>query len=85
MEDLIEFPFNGEVASVSSSNETLAIKNPKFKKIHGRIFLTGTVPKGATINNWAEGCECAICWEDTHDLIVFTTEGQYAESIKRSS
>jgi hypothetical protein len=76
--------FIGKVVSFSTSESTLAINNPKFEKQKNRLFVVGSVPKGATKNNWAESRPCAIAWDAVVDYMVFDSIEQYNESLLKS-
>lgn len=76
--------FNGKVVSFSTLENTLAVKDIEFKILKKRLFIVGTIPRGATNNDWANGRNCAIAWDSVTDYIVFDSEQQYAELIARS-
>ncbi len=69
--------FQGKIVSFSAAGEILAIHNPKFLEIGGRLFLIGTIPNGATEKDSAAGNQCGVAWEDVSDFIIFETEQQY--------
>lgn len=76
--------FEGKVVSFSSSEDTLAIKDIKFKTLNGRLFVVGTIPKGATTNDWAAERPSAIAWDVVTDYMIFDSEEQYIELIAKS-
>lgn len=60
MDKLDKTIFKNKVVSFDTSNHITAIYNPKIKKIGENIFIVGTIPKGATVNEWAKGVVCAL-------------------------
>jgi len=76
--------FAGKVASFSTVDETLALKNIKLEIIANRMFITGEIPKGATQNDWAKDRPSAIVWESVTDYIIFDSEDQYVQLMKKS-
>lgn len=76
--------FEDKVVSFSTVDETLALKNIKLETIASRLFLTGEIPKGATRNDWAEGRSSAIAWDSVTDYIMFESENQYVELMRKS-
>ncbi len=76
--------FEGKLVSFSSAQDTLAIKNINLKRLEGRLFIVGLVPKGATTNNWAADRACAIAWDQVIDYMIFDSETQYLELMAKS-
>lgn len=76
--------FKGKVVSFSSADETLAIKNIAIENLEGRLFIVGQIPNGATKNDWAANCECAIAWDVITDYILFESEEQYVELMAKN-
>ncbi len=75
----------GNTVSFSTDTDTLAIKGCQFKLIEGRKFVTGTIPKGATNNEWAVGQKCAIAWECVTDYMIFESEDIYAALMEKAN
>ena len=77
--------FSGKIVSFSTSESTLAVNNPKFETKKNRLFVVGSVPKGATNNDWAENRPCAIAWDAVVDYMVFDSVEQYNELLEKSN
>ena len=77
--------FAGKVVSFGIKEDTLAIINPEFKYQNGRLFLVGSIPKGETNNDWAEGRPCGIAWDAVTEYIVFDSVEQYIELLAKST
>lgn len=78
--------FSNKIVSFNTnSEETLAIKNPVVESQLGKLFLVGLIPKGSTVNDWAYNRSCALLWESVTGYIIFDSEEQYVELLKKSS
>ena len=81
------FPdFSGKCVSFALQDEDSCndLSNPRFEYQGNRLFVVGTIPKGATTSNWAVNCQAAIAWERVTDYIVFDNEQAFIEATKTS-
>ncbi len=71
--------FKGKVLSVLCVNEDTSqlISNPTFESQVGRVFLTGTVPKDSSQDNWMEGLKVSIAWNTVQDYVIFESIDDY--------
>lgn len=83
MTEDIEY-MEGKVISFGQVDDTLAVKDVKFKEILGRLFATGVIPEGTTKNDWAVGNSCAVAWDSVTDFIVFETVEDYVRSLEKA-
>ncbi len=74
--------FLNKFVSCSIGNDIYEIDNPKFELQHEKLFLVGTIPKGVTNNDWAEGKKCAVAWDKVTDYMVFDSVDDYIKSSK---
>ncbi len=77
--------FAGKVVSFGTVEDTLAIKDISFNMQHGRLFVVGNIPKGATNNDWAINRPCAVAWDCITDYMIFDSEEQYADLLMKSN
>lgn len=47
------------------------ITEPEFLTQGGRLFLSGIVPDYPDRKVWAEGCRCALAWDQVQAYMVF--------------
>ena len=76
--------FTDKIVSFSTVENNLAINNPRFETQGGRLFVVGTIPKGATTNDWAENRQSAVAWDAVTDYIVFDSIEQYKKLMALS-
>ena len=78
--------FSGKVLSITIKDDTINrdLINPHFENQAGRIFIIGTVPKGATESDWVEGCQSAVAWDRITDYFIFDSLEAYDKAIKTS-
>ena len=78
--------FKGKVLSITIENDTTNhdLIDPHFENQAGRIFIIGTVPKGATESDWVEGCQCSIAWNRIIEYFTFDSLEAYSKAIKTS-
>ncbi len=78
--------FNGKVLSITIKDDTINrdLINPHFENQAGRIFIIGTVPKGATESDWVEGCQSSVAWDRITDYFVFDSLEAYSKAIETS-
>ena len=79
-----EFKFSGTVVSIGTANDTLGIESPTFEERRGKLWVTGTMPKGSTTNDWAAGRPCAVAWEAVTEFIEFDDAEQYQQGMDKS-
>ncbi len=58
--------------------------DPKFTEIHGRIFITGTVPKGHADSCQTDNCEGSVAQDRVTDYVIFDSVESYQYAIKKS-
>ncbi len=58
--------------------------DPKLTEIHGRIFITGTVPKGHADSCWTDNCDGGVAWDRVTDYVIFDSVESYQYAIKKS-
>lgn len=74
--------FSGKVVSLSTgSDNTLEVGNPIFKRLGHRLFVTGTIPSGATTSDWGKGLPCAVAWDAVTDYLVYESEAQFFKIV----
>ncbi len=76
--------FTNKTVSFSTEDSTLAVNSPRFEIQGGRLFVVGTIPKGAATCDWAENRPCAVAWDAVTDYIVFDSVEQYIELLAKS-
>lgn len=77
---------SGKCVSINIIDNTAShdLNNPRFEYQGGRLFIIGTVPKGATVSDWSSGRESVIAWERVTDYFVFKDLDDYYRAIKKS-
>ncbi len=76
--------FTGKTVSFSTTSSTLAVENPHFEMQGDRLFVVGTVPKGASNSDWAIGVPCAVAWSAVEDYMVFESVQDYTKRLAKS-
>lgn len=78
--------FKGKVLSITIKDDTINrdLIDPHFENQAGRIFIIGTVPKGATESDWVEGCQNSVAWDRITDYYIFDNLDAYLKAIKIS-
>ena len=78
--------FKGKVLSITIEDDTTNhdLINPHFENQARRIFIIGTVPKGATESDWVEGCQCSVAWDKIIEYFIFDSLEAYSKAIKTS-
>jgi hypothetical protein len=73
--------FTGKVVSVSIAFEDdgRCLEHPRWETQGGRLFLVGTVPRGASTNGWCDGIPGAVAWDQVTDYMVFDSAEHYRE------
>ena len=82
-----DFPdFSGKCISMSliddSTNHDLV--DPHFEVQGGRLFIIGTVPKGATFSDWDAGCISGVAWDRVSGYSLFDSLKHFSSAIKKS-
>lgn len=78
--------FSGKCVSFALIDESACndISDPQFEYQGGRLFVVGTIPKGATTSDWAAGSIGAVAWDRVTDYIVFENEETFVKATKIS-
>lgn len=84
MNEIDDLGFTGKIVSFGQSDDVLAVRFLRFEWQHGRLFVTGEIPKGTTSNDWAERRPCAVAWDQVTDYMVFDSEEQYVEAMAKN-
>ena len=58
--------------------------DPRFEEQCGKLFIIGTIPKGATESNWVSGKTGAVAWERVTNYYVFDSIEEYTIAINAS-
>jgi len=58
--------------------------DPCFEYQGDRLFLIGTIPKGATNSNWTKGQKGAVAWDRVYEYIVFDSFDEYKKATNKS-
>jgi len=76
--------FTNKVVSVSIAGEDdgRCLEHPHWETQGGRLFLVGTVPGGASSNNWCGGIPSAVAWDAVTDYLVFDSAKHYLERVR---
>jgi hypothetical protein len=75
--------FSGKTVSFTLIDDGAGydIDNPIFEEHGGRLFVIGTVPKGATNSGWTNGKTSAILWDRVSNFIVFDSAKDFKRSV----
>jgi hypothetical protein len=68
------FPdFNNKVVlvGIATDDYSYSMNCPRWETQGGRLFLAGTVPRGGSGRDWAEGAVRAVAWDEVTDYLVF--------------
>ena len=76
--------FAGKTVSFSTNESTLAVENPRFEMQADKLFVVGTVPRGASASDWAIGVRCAVAWSAVEDYMVFESVQDYTKRLAKS-
>jgi len=78
--------FKGKVLSITIKDDTINrdLIDPHFENQAGRIFIIGTVPKGATESDWVEACKSSVAWDRITDYFTFDSLEEYSKAIQVS-
>lgn len=80
----MNFPdFKGKCLSITIMDDGINrdLFDPHFEEQAGRIFIVGTIPKGATDSDWIAGCQGAVAWDRVTDYSVFENLEAYSKAI----
>ncbi len=76
--------FRGKTVSFSTTESILVVENPQFREKAGRVFVVGTIPRGATASDWALGIQCGVAWSAVTDYMVFDSVEDYRRRLVKS-
>lgn len=76
--------FAGKTVTFSTTDATLAVENPHFEMQGDKLFVVGTVPKGASSSDWAIGVRCAVAWSEVDDYMIFDSPHDYTKRLAKS-
>ncbi len=78
--------FSGKVVSFDliQQDATFSLKEISAYKLNNRIFISGKIPKAATVNDWAEGLTGSIAWESIINFVIFDSEKDYIKRLELS-
>lgn len=81
----VSFPdFTGKYISITkfgTDSRSVEIETPLFENQGGRIFITGTAPKGLSKLGWLEGVKVSIAWDQVLEYYVFDDEHAFSKAI----
>jgi len=83
----MNFPdFKGKCLSITIMDDDINhdLFDPHFEEQAGRVFIIGTVPRGATESDWIAGCQSAVAWDRVTDYHVFDSLEDYSKAIETS-
>jgi hypothetical protein len=71
--------FTNKLVSVCIATDDYgyAMISPRLETQGGRLFLVGTVPRGASNRDWAEGAVRAVAWDQVTEYLVFDSIKDY--------
>jgi len=76
--------FIGKTVSFSTIDSTLAVESPRFQKQGDRLYVVGTIPKGATTSDWAVGVPCSVAWSAVTAYTVFASVEDYRKRLAKN-
>jgi hypothetical protein len=65
--------------SIAGDDDGRCLEHPRWETQGGRLFLLGTVPHGASTNDWCAGLPSAVAWDQVTDYLVFESPERYLE------
>ena len=69
--------------SVAGDEHKYTIDEVRFEMQGGRLFIVGTVPRGATNGDWCEGAGCAVAWDAVLTYLVFDSSEDYQKGLAK--
>jgi len=54
-----------------ATSEGVVLVDPKFVRMHGRLFLEGNAPEDW---GWYSGCPCAVAWDSVQHYVTLDSE-----------
>ena len=78
--------FEGKCLSISIKDDTYNhdLLDPYLEYLGDRIFIIGTIPKGATDSNWTKNKTGAVAWDSVKEYIVFDNFEDYKKATSIS-
>jgi len=76
--------FTEKTVSFNTADSVLALQNIRFEEQGKRLFVVGSVAQGSSTNDWAMNRPSAIAWDCITDYIIFDSNEQYIELLKKS-
>ena len=78
--------FKGKCISITimDDDDSHDLFDPRFEYQGGRLFIIGTVPKGATQSDWVLGFTSEVAWDRVTDYFVFDDKKSYEKAVKIS-
>ena len=76
--------FKNKVVSFSVGADVLAIYVNNIEELAGELFILGNIASSSTTNDWAEGVFCGISWNKASHFLVFSSEDEYNNAMKKS-
>ncbi len=75
--------FSGKCISMSVSNSECShdLFNPRFEYQGGQLFIVGTIPVGATDSGWDANQVGAVAWSGVRSYVLFDDLEAYSKAI----
>lgn len=67
--------------AVAGADDGRCLEHARWETQGGRLFLVGTVPRGASSNDWCGGIRSAVAWDQVTDYQVFDSAKHYLERL----
>jgi len=83
MGDLSEI-IKGKIVSFSVEEDILPMRVERVQILAEEAVVMGAINKGVTTNDWAEGVFCGISWNKVSHFLVFSSEDEYNNAMKKS-
>ena len=78
--------FSGKCLSISSRDDKYNhdLLDPFLEYQGDKLFIIGTIPKGATSSNWTKNKIGAVAWDSVTEYIVFDSFEDYKKATSIS-
>ena len=78
--------FSGKCLSISLIDDSAShdLCDPHFEYQGNRLFIIGTVPRGASVSDWCEDKTVAIAWDRILEYYIFDGFKDYEKAVKKS-
>ncbi len=83
IEDLPDFSEKTVVFTINGRESGHTLEKPTIELQAGRLFVVGTIPKGGSTNDWAEGVTGAVAWDQVTDYLVFDSPENYQHCLDK--